>query len=105
MLAVSCQVLIKRFCFRNSIEEAVVDLHAKIKDGSVKLVDGKFPKEAVELFRKHGVEQPHTFQPDEDGEYVDKEIRPVPSWGQDKARPARPSKSPVTRVTSRPLLL
>ena len=40
VLAVSCQVLIKRFCFRNSIEEAVVELHAKIKDGSVKLTDG-----------------------------------------------------------------
>ena len=94
MLAVSCQVLIKRFCFRNSIEEAVVDLHAKIKDGSVKLTDGKFPKEAVELFRKHGVEQPHIFKPDEDGEYVDKEIQPVrdQSWSQDKARPALSSK-------------
>ena len=92
MLAVSCQVLIKRFCFRNSIEEAVVDLHAKIKDGSVKLVDGKFPKEAVELFRKHGVEQPHIFKPDEDGEYVDKEIQPVRDWSQDKARPALSSR-------------
>ena len=67
MLAVSCQVLIKRFCFRNSIEEAVVELHAKIKDGSVKLTDGRFPKEAKDLFKKHGVDQPHTFVPEEDG--------------------------------------
>ena len=58
---------------------------------SVKLTDGRFPKEAVELFRKHGVEQPHLFEPDEDGEYVDKEIRPVRDWMQDKARPPRPS--------------
>lgn len=69
------EVLIKRFCFRNSIEEAVIDLHAKIKDGSVMLTDGRFPKEAVELFRKHGVEQPHVCVPAEDGEYVDKTIR------------------------------
>jgi len=89
VLAVSCQVLIKRFCFRNSIEEAVVDLHAKIKDGSVKLVDGKFPKEAVELFRKYGVEQPHIFEPDKDGKTICKPIRPV--TGLDQACTARPS--------------
>ena len=96
-----CQVLIKRFCFRNSIEEAVIDLHAKIKDGSVILTDGKFPKEAVELFRKHGVEQPHIFKPDEDGEYVDKvlEDRSQYSWSTDQVRPLRPSKEPVVRLS------
>ena len=57
-------------------------------------LDALVAKEAVELFRKHGVEQPHLFKPDEDGEYVDKEIQPVrdQSWSQDKARPPRPSK-------------
>ena len=102
------QVLIKRFCYRNSIEEAVVDLHAKIKDGSVILTDGKFPKEAAELFRKHGVEQPHIFKPDEDGEYVDKDIREAYTWSHDKVRPPRPprlSKQPVCCEAERGLPL
>ena len=67
----------------------MVELHAKIKNGSVILTDGRFPKEAAELFRKHGVEQPHIYKPDEDGKYVDKVVREVVPWGQDKARPPR----------------
>tara|TARA_B100000795_G_scaffold99599_1_gene73250 strand:- start:179 stop:490 length:312 start_codon:yes stop_codon:yes gene_type:complete len=80
----------------------VVDLHAKIKDGSVILTDGKFPKEAAELFRKHGVEQPHIFKPDDDGEYVDKVLQEVRhySWSTDKVRPSRLSKEPVARLTA-----
>ena len=78
----------------------MIDLHAKIKDGSVILTDGKFPKEAVELFRKHGVEQPHIFKPDEDGEYVDKDIRPVSTWSHDKVRPPCLSKQHVARLSA-----
>ena len=80
----------------------MVDLHAKIKDGSVILTDGKFPKEAVELFRRHGVEQPHTFKPDEDGKYVDKVIRAACTYSSfDKARPPRPSKpKPVAKLSA-----
>jgi len=82
------EVLIKRFAFKNSIEEAVLDLHAKIKDGSVVMTDGQFPEEAVDLFKKHGVEQPHLFVPDEDGKYVKKTLlKPsTHAWTLDKAR-------------------
>ena len=76
----------------------MVDLHAKIKDGSVILTDGKFPKEAAELFRKHGVEQPHTYTPDEDGEDVDKEIMKPQTWSlADKARPRLSTAARVLR--------
>ena len=68
------EVLIKRFAFKKSIEEAVLDLHGKIKDGTVVITDGRFPSAAVDLFKKHGVEQPHLFVPDEDGKYVDKTL-------------------------------
>jgi len=68
------EVLVKRFVFRHSIEEAILDLHAKISSGDVVITDGKFPESAVELFQKHGVEQPHELVPDEDGEYVYKII-------------------------------
>lgn len=66
------EVLVKRFVFRQSIEEAILDLHAKISSGNVVITDGQFPQSAVELFRKHGIEQPHDF---EDGEYVEKTLQ------------------------------
>jgi len=68
------EVLVKRFVFRQSVEEAILDLHAKISSGDVVITDGKFSKSAVELFQQHGVEQPHELVPDEDGEYVDKKV-------------------------------
>ena len=68
------EVLVKRFVFRQSIEEAILDLHAKISSGDVVMTDGKFPQSAVELFQKHGVDQPHDYVPDEDGVYVDKTL-------------------------------
>lgn len=33
---------IKKYCFKDSIEEAIVALHEKIKSGDVKVVDGRF---------------------------------------------------------------
>ena len=35
------EVFVKKYCFRESIEETIVKLHEKIKSGDVKIVDGK----------------------------------------------------------------
>ena len=35
------EVFVKKYCFRQSIEETIVKLHEKIKSGDVKIVDGK----------------------------------------------------------------
>jgi len=55
------EVLVKRLLYKNSLDEAVAALHAKIKDGSLSLRAGKFPPEALALLRQHGVTQPHTI--------------------------------------------
>ena len=47
-------VFIRRYCFRDSIEEATDSLHAKIKTGEIKVRDGKFPPEAYALFKRFG---------------------------------------------------
>jgi len=52
-------VLVKRFLFKDSLDEAVAALHARIKAGSIDLSGGRFPHDALELFRAHGVAQPH----------------------------------------------
>jgi len=39
-------IFIKRYAFRHTIEEAIIALHAKIKDGVVKIVDGHMPPSA-----------------------------------------------------------
>ena len=54
-------IFIKRFAFKDSIEEAVCALHDKIKSGEIVLTDGRFPREAHELFRQHGAANPHDF--------------------------------------------
>jgi hypothetical protein len=41
-----------RYCLRDSIEEATIALHAKIKEGEIRLVDGTFPPQAYELFKR-----------------------------------------------------
>ena len=43
------QVLIKRFVFRNTIEEMVVVAHKKIADGQVAITDSVFPADLVKL--------------------------------------------------------
>ena len=53
------EVLIKRFFFKDSLDEAVAALHEKIKKGSITLEGGRFPPSALKLFREHGVAQPH----------------------------------------------
>jgi SNF2 family DNA or RNA helicase len=41
------EVLVKRFCFRKSFDEAVCDLHRKIKKGEVSVENGALPGSAV----------------------------------------------------------
>ena len=40
-------VLIKRFAFRDSLDQEIVSLHAAIKRGDVAIVDGKIPAKGV----------------------------------------------------------
>ena len=40
-------VLVKRLVYRDTIEAAILDLHEKIKSGSVAIVDGIWPNDAV----------------------------------------------------------
>ena len=55
------EVLVKRFYFRASIDEAIAALHGQIASGGLKLGSGgTFPAEALALFQRHGVAQPHT---------------------------------------------
>ena len=59
-LGQSKEVLVKKFVFRDSIDDAIHQLHAKIKAGEITMCeDGGFPTEALALFRKAGVAQPH----------------------------------------------
>ena len=46
-LGQSKEVLVKRFCFRNSFDEAVCDLHKKIKSGKTSVQNGALPADAV----------------------------------------------------------
>ena len=55
------EVFIKRYAFRDSIEEAVIKLHEKIKSGDIKVRNGVFPKEAVKLMATSGAAMPHAF--------------------------------------------
>jgi len=47
-------VFIKRYAFRDSIEEATDKLHEAVRSGRIKIRDGRFPPEAHDLFRLHG---------------------------------------------------
>ena len=47
-------IFIRRYCFRDSIEEAVCAMHEQIRRGAFRVIDGKFPPEADELFRWYG---------------------------------------------------
>mmetsp|Transcript_978 Transcript_978/g.2108 ORF Transcript_978/g.2108 Transcript_978/m.2108 type:complete len:153 (+) Transcript_978:1877-2335(+) len=55
---------IKRLAFRDSIEEAVIELHAKIKSGVVKVVDGRVDSQAsqavLQAFQKGKVTHDHS---------------------------------------------
>ena len=43
------EVLVKRFCHKDSIDKAIVELHKKIKSGGVAIANSKFPLEALKL--------------------------------------------------------
>ena len=49
----------KRFFFRESIDEAVHELHQGIRHGQIEIKNGKFPAKALEVFRSRGVAMPH----------------------------------------------
>lgn len=42
-------VLIKRFAFRRSLDDAIIQLHAAIKAGSVTVTDGRIPPSGVRI--------------------------------------------------------
>lgn len=43
------EIFIKRYCFRATIEEAIIALHAQIKNGTIKIVDGHMPHTANKI--------------------------------------------------------
>lgn len=45
-------VLIKRFAFRNTIEDNIIQLHGAIKAGTVKIVDGHIPPEGMRILNR-----------------------------------------------------
>ena len=53
------EVLVKRFFFRDSLDEAIHDLHQKVRAGEITLQAGKFPPEALAVFHDHRVTMPH----------------------------------------------
>jgi SNF2 family DNA or RNA helicase len=46
-------VLVKRFCYKNSIDGAIVELHKKISSGTLSIVDNLFPIEALKILQTH----------------------------------------------------
>lgn len=46
------EVLVKRFCYKNSIDGAIVKLHRELCSGKVAIVDGLFPVAALKLLGK-----------------------------------------------------
>ena len=42
-------VLIKRFAYRNSLDESICKLHDAVKRGDVKIVDGQIPGEGIRI--------------------------------------------------------
>uniref|UniRef100_A0A7S4BGJ8 Helicase ATP-binding domain-containing protein n=1 Tax=Chrysotila carterae TaxID=13221 RepID=A0A7S4BGJ8_CHRCT len=43
------EVLVKRFCYRNSIDASVVEMHEKMRRGKIVISNGFFPKAAIDL--------------------------------------------------------
>ena len=80
-------IFIRRYCFRDSIEEAVCAMHAQIRAGAFRVVDGKFPPEAEELFERFGPAA-SLFRPrgEPQGKVVEGEG--LLDWGDATRRPA-----------------
>ena len=53
------EVLVKRFYFKDSLDEAIDELHQKIRTGDLALEGGRFPRAALQVFRDAGVTDPH----------------------------------------------
>ena len=81
------QVLVKRLAFRDTIEEAVLALHAKIKSGELTLPGGQFPTAALKCLREHGVTQPHTADGAAPLRTTQRRRAPLPSCATLPARP------------------
>ena len=47
------EVLVRRFYFEDSLDEAVHSLHEKIQTGKLALDRGRFPRAALQLLRDH----------------------------------------------------
>lgn len=45
-------VMVKKFLYRDSVEEQIHELHEKVKNGSIRIVDGVFPEEALKILSK-----------------------------------------------------
>lgn len=56
------EVHIYKYAFKDSLDEAIIELHAKIAAGEVTMRDGKFPKEALDIFRRQGVADAHDLR-------------------------------------------
>ena len=45
-------VLIKRFAFRNSLEDNIIQLHAAIKAGTITITDGHIPAAGMRILNR-----------------------------------------------------
>lgn len=57
------EIHIKRFAFKDSIDEAIVGLHDKITSGDITIVDKEFPPTVLQHFMDAGVARPHVIPP------------------------------------------
>lgn len=46
------EVFVKKLCYRDSIDGAIVELHKKIKSGKVSIVDNLFPVAALRILQQ-----------------------------------------------------
>ena len=51
-LGQSRDVFVKRYAFRGTIDESILEFHEKIKQGDLAVSDGKIPREAMKLLWK-----------------------------------------------------
>ena len=57
------EVHIKQYAYKDSLDEAILALHAAVGKGEMTMRDGAYPPEAIELFRQHKVGMPHVGDP------------------------------------------
>ena len=49
----------KRLFVKGTLDEAIAKVHEAVRAGTISFEGGKFPKAALDIFRQHGVAQPH----------------------------------------------